>query len=86
MSDITKELSQAERRKLYKKEYNKLYYHFIKNNDEEAHKKRIDRANELALKRYYKKKEAKSVELIETQGEIKPKRKTRKTNISVKIN
>jgi hypothetical protein len=41
MSDIKKELSQAERRKLYKKEYNKLYYHFIKDNDEEAHKKRM---------------------------------------------
>ena len=86
MSDIKKELSQAERRKLYKKEYNKLYYHFIKDNDEEAHKKRVDRANELALKRYYAKKEVKSDELMETPEEIKPKRKTRKTNISVKIN
>jgi hypothetical protein len=62
------------------------YHNFIKDNDEEAHKKRIDRANELALKRYYAKKEAKSIERMETPEEIKPKRKTRKTNISVKIN
>jgi hypothetical protein len=78
------EMTPAERRKLYKKEYNKLYYHFIKNNDEVAHRKRVDRASVVALNKYYKKKE----ELNKVEEPIidKPKR-TRSTRITgIKIN
>ena len=80
------QMTQAEKRKLYKKEYNKLYYHFIKNNDETAHRKRVDRASEIALNKYYKKKELKNKVDEPIIDDIKPKR-TRSTRITgIKIN
>jgi hypothetical protein len=79
------EMTPQERRKLYKKEYNKLYYHFIKNNDEVAHRKRVDRATVVALNKYYKKKEELN-KVEEPIIDIKPKR-TRSTRITgIKIN
>ena len=80
------QMTQAEKRKLYKKEYNKLYYHFIKNNDETAHRKRVDRASEIALNKYYKNKELKNKVDEPIIDDIKPKR-TRSTRITgIKIN
>lgn len=80
------QMTQAEKRKLYKKEYNKLYYHFIKNNDETAHRKRVDRASEIALNKYYKNKELKNKVDEPIINDIKPKR-TRSTRITgIKIN
>ena len=84
-NETEKEMTQAEKRKLYKKEYNKLYYHFIKNNDEVAHRKRVDRATVVALNKYYKKKEELN-KVEEPIVDIKPKR-TRSTRITgIKIN
>jgi len=83
-NETQKEMTPQERRKLYKKEYNKLYYHFIKNNDYEAHRKRVDRASVVALDKYYKKKE--ELNKVEEPIVDKPKR-TRSTRITgIKIN
>ena len=86
-TETQKEMTQAEKRKLYKKEYNKLYYHFIKNNDETAHRKRVDRASEIALNKYYKKKELKN-KVEEPVIDDKPKRtrSTRITGIKIDLN
>lgn len=87
-TETQKELTQAEKRKLYKKEYNKLYYHFIKNNDETAHRKRVDRATVVALDKYYKKKEELNPKVEEPIIDIKPKRTrtTRITGIKIDLN
>ena len=85
-TETQKEMTQAEKRKLYKKEYYRLYYHFIKNNDETAHRKRVDRASEIALNKYYKNKELKNKVEEPIIDDIKPKR-TRSTRITgIKIN
>jgi len=85
-TETQKEMTQAEKRKLYKKEYNRLYYHFIKNNDETAHRKRVERATVVALDKYYKKKELKNKVEEPIIDDIKPKR-TRSTRITgIKIN
>jgi hypothetical protein len=86
-TEENKEMTPQERRKLYKKEYNKLYYHFIKNNDEVAHRKRVDRATVVALDKYYKKKELKNKVDEPIIDDIKPKRirSTRITGIKINI-
>jgi len=87
-NETQKEMTSAERRKLYKKEYNKLYYHFIKNNDEVAHRKRVDRASVVALNKYYKKKEElNKVEEPNKEPIIDKPKRTRSTRITgIKIN
>jgi len=86
-NETQKEMTPQERRKLYKKEYNKLYYHFIKNNDQVAHRKRVDRASVVALDKYYKKKEELN-KVEEPIVDIKPKRTrtTRITGIKIDLN
>jgi len=86
-NETQKEMTPQERRKLYKKQYNKLYYHFIKNNDEVAHRKRVDRATVVALDKYYKKKEELN-KVEEPIVDIKPKRTrtTRITGIKIDLN
>jgi hypothetical protein len=44
------------RRKEFKKQYGKAYYHWLKENEPEKYQARVDKATELSTKRYYAKK------------------------------
>lgn len=51
----------TERIKKYKKAYSKAYYHLIKQEEPEKHKKRLEADTKRALERYYKKKEKENI-------------------------